>query len=63
VAAPLVSVLMPAYRSAGFVGRALESALAQTMTDLEVVFADDATEDGTADVAAEFARLDSRVRV
>ena len=63
MAAPLVSVLMPAYRSAGFVGRALESALAQTMTDLEVVFVDDASEDGTADVAAEFARLDSRVRV
>jgi succinoglycan biosynthesis protein ExoO len=60
---PLVSVILPAYNSEAFVQAALDSALAQTFTDLEVLFVDDASTDGTALVGERAAALDPRVRV
>lgn len=47
---PLVSVLVITYNHAAFVEEALDSLLAQTSTDLEVVIIDDVSPDGTADV-------------
>jgi glycosyltransferase involved in cell wall biosynthesis len=58
---PRVSVVMPTYRGADHVDEALRSVLAQTLGDIEVVVVDDASEDGTADLAA--ATGDARVRV
>src|SRR3954447_14974934 len=55
-----VSVIMPAYQSAAVIGDALRSVLAQTYDDWELIVADDASEDDTADVAA---AVSSRVRV
>lgn len=46
---PTVSVVIPTYNSAPFVVRAVESALAQTIEDVEVLVIDDGSEDGTAD--------------
>jgi glycosyltransferase involved in cell wall biosynthesis len=46
-----VSVIIPAYDSAAVIGRALESVRAQTYTDVEVLVADDASADDTADRA------------
>ncbi len=60
---PQVSVVIPAYRSADFIGTAIESALAQTMRELELVVVDDGSDDGTAAVAEAFAARDDRVRV
>jgi glycosyltransferase involved in cell wall biosynthesis len=57
---PLVSVAIPAYNAERWLGDALESALGQTLDDLEVVVVDDASSDGTAAVAAGFA--DPRIR-
>jgi glycosyltransferase involved in cell wall biosynthesis len=51
---PLVSVLMPAYNQAPFVRQAIESALAQTVRELEVIVVDDGSTDETAALAAEF---------
>jgi glycosyltransferase involved in cell wall biosynthesis len=48
---PLVSVVIPAYNSARTVRPAIDSALAQTMNDLEVIVVDDGSTDGTAEVA------------
>ena len=59
----MVSVLIPCFRCAATVGRAVASALAQTEPPLEVVVVDDASPDGTPDVLAELARADERVRV
>jgi glycosyltransferase involved in cell wall biosynthesis len=53
---------MPAYNVDPFIGDALRSALAQTVTDLEVVVVDDGSTDGTAAVVEEIARRDDRVR-
>jgi len=58
-----VSVIMPAYNVEPFVGDALNSALAQTTRNLEVVVVDDGSTDGTGRVVAEIARQDPRVRL
>ena len=43
-----VSVLMPTYGQAAFLGRAVASLLAQTLTDWELVVVDDGSPDATA---------------
>ncbi len=48
-AAPRVSVVIPTYQRRGLVEEAIDGALAQTMSDLEVVVVDDGSTDGTAD--------------
>jgi len=60
---PLVSVITPAYNAAPFIGEALQSALAQTYLNIEVIVVDDGSEDETRRIAEEFTRTDSRVSV
>jgi glycosyltransferase involved in cell wall biosynthesis/cation transport regulator ChaB len=57
---PQISIVIPAYNQAHYLGRALHSALAQTHRALEVIVVDDGSTDDTALVAQAFA--DSRVR-
>jgi glycosyltransferase involved in cell wall biosynthesis len=60
---PRVSVLVAAHDAAPYLPRALGSALGQSLADLEVVVVDDASRDATAEVVAEVARHDPRVRL
>ena len=61
--APLVSVIVPAHNSSGTLRKCLESLLAQTYRNLEVVIVANACSDATAAIATAFAARDSRVRV
>ena len=47
---PRVSVVIPAYNAADYLGETLESVLAQDCGELEVLVVDDGSTDGTADV-------------
>lgn len=61
----LVSVVVPAYDSAAFIGETLDSVLAQTHTDFEVVVVNDGsrdTEELERALAPYLARPDGRVR-
>jgi glycosyltransferase involved in cell wall biosynthesis len=51
VGAPRVSVVIPTYNAAAFLAEAVASARAQTYAPVEVVVVDDASADGTADLA------------
>ena len=46
---PRVSVILPSYSHASFVGQAVESVLSQSFGDLELIVTDDGSTDGTAD--------------
>ncbi|MCL4518308.1 MAG: glycosyltransferase [Thaumarchaeota archaeon] len=58
----LVSILIPVYNREEFVKQAIESALAQTYPQIEVIAVDNCSTDTTFEVLQEYARLDSRVR-
>lgn len=57
------SVLVPAYNSGATLPRAVRSALAQDMRDLELIVINDGSSDNTQRVAEELAATDPRVRV
>lgn len=52
---PLVSVIVPTYQSAAWLPRALDSALGQTLDDVEVLVLDDGSTDDTAAVLGRYA--------
>lgn len=58
---PLVSILIPTYNRADFVGEALNSALNQTYSNLEIIVHDDASQDNTPEVLSGY--HDPRVRI
>ena len=60
---PLVSVIMPLYNAAPFVGEALESVVASTYRPLEVVVVNDGSTDDSLRVVQEFAEKHKEVRV
>jgi glycosyltransferase involved in cell wall biosynthesis len=52
---PLVSAITPAYNAERFLSAALDSALAQTLREFEVIVVDDGSTDSTAAIAARYA--------
>ena len=59
----LISAIVPAYNAAATLGDTLQSALAQTHQNLEVLVVDDGSTDATAEIAATYAARNSRVRL
>lgn len=60
---PSVTVIIPTYRSADVIERALRSVLAQTHQPDEIIFVDDASGDRTIQLLHRLAATDSRIRV
>ncbi|MGK7911230.1 MAG: glycosyltransferase family 2 protein [Synechococcus sp.] len=58
---PRVSVIIPTYNVEEYIGRAIESALNQSIADIEVIVVDDASTDGTLSIVKGFAERDPRV--
>ena len=60
---PKISVLMPTFRRGadGLFRRAVESILAQTLPDLELIIVDDGSTDGTRSIIDDLMRADTRI--
>ena len=61
-AAPTVSIGLPVYNAERFLSQALDSLLAQTLADFELVISDNASMDLTARICLEYAARDRRIR-
>lgn len=59
---PLVSIGVPVFNEAATVERAVSCLLAQTYENLEIIISDNASTDGTAEIAEAIAAADDRVR-
>lgn len=59
---PLVSVVMPVLNFERYVGEAVDSILAQSWRDLELILVDDGSSDRTPEILADYARKEARVR-
>jgi glycosyltransferase involved in cell wall biosynthesis len=59
---PKISVGMPAYNSSATIGNAIESLLAQSFADFELIVSDNASTDSTRDVVEGYGARDRRVR-
>ncbi|HET7328288.1 MAG TPA: glycosyltransferase family 2 protein [Nocardioidaceae bacterium] len=60
---PRLSVIVPVYNVEQYLAECLDSILAQTFGDFEVVLVDDGSTDSSSDIAADYARRHSAVRV
>src|SRR5258705_1775548 len=58
---PLISIVLPAYNGATYLGQALQSCLDQSYPAWELIVVDDASTDATPAIVREFAMQDSRV--
>lgn len=59
----LVSVIVPVYKAEKWLHRCVDSILAQTMEDFELLLIDDGSPDRSGEICDEYAVKDSRVRV
>ena len=62
-AAPKVSVIVPVYKAEKYLRKCVDSILAQTFRDFEVLLVDDGSPDKSGEICEEYAKKDPRVRV
>ena len=60
---PQVSVVVPVYNVEKFLARCLDSLLAQTERNLEIICVNDGSTDSSASILADYAAKDARIRV
>ncbi len=60
---PIVSVLIPVYNVKDYLGRCIESVLAQSEASFELLLVDDGSTDGSGEICDQYVSKDKRVRV
>ena len=60
---PKISVIVPVYNVEQYLPRCIDSILAQTFTDFELLLIDDGSTDSSGDICDEYAKKDNRIRV
>lgn len=63
MSSPLVSIMVPNYNHARYLGERLDSVLNQTHTNLEVLLLDDCSTDNSRDILRQYAAKDKRIRL
>ena len=60
---PFVSIIVPAYNVEDYIRECVDSILAQSFTDFELLLVDDGSVDSTGEICDHYAQNDARVRV
>ena len=60
---PKISVIVPVFNTEKYISECIDSILAQTFTDWELILVDDGSKDNSGKICDEYATKDSRVRV
>ena len=60
---PLISVVMPVYNAADYLGQAVSSILAQTLRDYEFIIVNDGSTDRSGKMLEQFAKKDKRIKL
>lgn len=60
---PAISIIVPIYNMEHLMRRCIDSLLAQTFTDYELLLIDDGSEDGSWSICQEYARKDARISI
>ena len=60
---PKVSIVVPVYKAEAYLPRCIESILAQSVTDFELLLVDDAGPDRSGELCDQYAARDNRIRV
>lgn len=60
---PIVSIVLPCYNGAGFLAQSIDSVIAQTFTDWELIIVNDCSKDNSLDIMQQYAEKDSRIRI
>ena len=60
---PKISVIVPVYNVEKFLPRCLDSLLAQTFSDFEILLIDDGSKDRSGNICDNYALKDQRIRV
>ena len=59
----LISIIVPVYKVADLLPRCVDSVLAQTYSDWELILVDDGSPDNSGDICEDYAKRDSRIHV
>ena len=60
---PLVSIVLPVYNGAQYLAESIDSCIAQTYKNWELIIINDCSKDNSLDIAEKYAAIDTRIRV
>ncbi|WP_180381364.1 glycosyltransferase family 2 protein [Campylobacter lanienae] len=58
-----VSIIIPVYNVEKYISQCLDSAINQSLKDIEIIIVDDCGSDKSMDIAQEYAKNDSRIKI
>ena len=58
-----ISIIVPVYQVEKYIRQCIDSILAQTFTDFELILVDDGSKDNSGKICDEYAEKDKRIRV
>ena len=60
---PKISIIIPVYNVEKYISQCLDSAINQSLKDIEIIIVDDCGSDKSMDIAQEYAKNDSRIKI
>ena len=60
---PKISIIIPVYNVEKYISQCLDSAINQSLKDIEIIIVDDCGSDKSMDIAKEYAKNDNRIKI